>query len=385
MADPIARPTFYEGEILPAADLIAAVDYARNQTARHDRYLHRWGIVDGLALQGKQTATASGQKYTAVTLTAGIAIDGYGRELVLPADQAVDASGLASVVSPQSGVWYPVFLQGRDQAATPSASPANVCAATSPTQVQEIAEIGFGPAGSQLNPDQQGSPALTDPPDDGVSVGPWRILLGYVQWDPVTREFADVGDEPAGTGVARRYIGVTAATVVSPGGSVRLSTHPVGFTGATDGPILALELHETNNGELVFGKQNTDGSLAQLLTVSASGDVTAAGKLMGAVTPGSAQVQSGQAFDGVVLPLPVGVDPTKALLHFQITPRLDLAAPPPGVGPMFPIPLECRVDPATREAHCRVQWWDMSVTPPVSGLVLPAPFEYLVIAAVAGS
>src|SRR5882724_7558957 len=125
MADPIARPTYYEGEILPAADLVAAVDYSRNQNARHDRYLHRWGIVDGLVLQGQPKATASGVKYVSVTLTAGIAIDGYGREIVVPADTTLNAGDLAQSVSPQSGIWYPVFLQGRDQAAALAPTPAS--------------------------------------------------------------------------------------------------------------------------------------------------------------------------------------------------------------------------------------------------------------------
>jgi hypothetical protein len=105
MADPIARPTFYEGEILPAADLVGSVDYARNQLARHDRYLHRWGIATGLVLQGTKKATVNGTAYVAVTLVAGIAIDGYGREIVVPADAQLSPADLENAVarSPTSG------------------------------------------------------------------------------------------------------------------------------------------------------------------------------------------------------------------------------------------------------------------------------------------
>ncbi len=41
MSDTVVRPTFYEGEILPAADLIATVDSSRAQLARHERYVHQ--------------------------------------------------------------------------------------------------------------------------------------------------------------------------------------------------------------------------------------------------------------------------------------------------------------------------------------------------------
>ena len=53
MSDQIARPVFYEGQILGAVDLQAAVEYSRGQEARHERYLHTWGIASGLELSPK--------------------------------------------------------------------------------------------------------------------------------------------------------------------------------------------------------------------------------------------------------------------------------------------------------------------------------------------
>ena len=44
------RPAFFEGQILAAADLTSAVDYGRAEVARHERYLHDWGIAEGLEL-----------------------------------------------------------------------------------------------------------------------------------------------------------------------------------------------------------------------------------------------------------------------------------------------------------------------------------------------
>jgi hypothetical protein len=50
MSDRVARPSFYEGQVLRAADLALGLDYARGQAARHDRYLHTPGIATGLEL-----------------------------------------------------------------------------------------------------------------------------------------------------------------------------------------------------------------------------------------------------------------------------------------------------------------------------------------------
>jgi hypothetical protein len=234
-----------------------------------------------------------------------------------------------------------------------------------------------------LNPDQQAAPLVSDVPDDGVSAIAWKVLLGYVKWEPNAKQFADVSDQIGSDGPAPRYAGVNAAEVVSASGQLRLATHPANFAGP--GPVMALEIHEANKGELVFGKQNADGTLTPVLTLSASGDLTATGKVSGAVTPGSTQVQSGQAFDGVILPLPPGVDPAKVTLHVHVSLRVDQLQAPSGPGPFLPAPFECWADPATRQVHCRVQWWKCSAASPTPGPILPAFCDYTVIAAVAAS
>src|SRR5712692_9222639 len=121
MATTIVRPTFYEGEILPAADLTASVDAARGQMARHDRYVHRWGIVSGLDLFGTDS-TAGSQPYKTVSLKSGIAIDGTGGEIVVPADQALRPPEFQMIHKAKPGFWYPVFLTGQDQPAPPSSN-----------------------------------------------------------------------------------------------------------------------------------------------------------------------------------------------------------------------------------------------------------------------
>ena len=66
------RPAFHEGQVLAAADLSATVAHARAAAARHSRYLHEWGIAEGLALVTEnRTDPATNARYVEVTLSPG--------------------------------------------------------------------------------------------------------------------------------------------------------------------------------------------------------------------------------------------------------------------------------------------------------------------------
>jgi hypothetical protein len=389
MSDTIVRPTFFEGEILPAADLIATVDSSRGQLARHERYLHRWGIAAGLKLQ----ATSMGGSVS-VVLTPGMAIDGSGREILVPANFTLNPVNIAPLPSGKLDTWYPVFLNGRDEQATGVSMLTGACTTSLPTQIKENYDVTCGSPGSELSLDEQTPPNPGDGPADGVTSNSWLILLGFVQFDfsKSTPAFTNAADSSPDSAVSRRYVGVNAATVVAGGGTLQLATHPTGSPDVQT--IMALEIHESNNGEMIFGKQNADGSVMPALTVTSKGDVIAAGNVTGAVTPGSMQVQSGIASDGMVLPLPIGIDPAgvtagKVTLFIHVTPRFDQLVGPTGGGHFLPFPYECHVDATTRQVHCRLQWWDTGALPPLPTvtplIILPAPCDYTVIAAVAAT
>ena len=50
----VQRPTFYEGQIISAADLNAVVANAQVNDAQHERYLHLPGIAHGLQLEATE-------------------------------------------------------------------------------------------------------------------------------------------------------------------------------------------------------------------------------------------------------------------------------------------------------------------------------------------
>lgn len=361
MTSPIARPTFYEGEILPAADLDATVDYARNQMARHARYLHSWGIATGLNL-----TFASG----AATLSAGVAIDGTGREIVVPADVQLDSTTFDVFPTLDPNTLYPVYLQGIDQAAPASSNLTGACASSQSTSTQEAYAIAFGSPGSELSTSTQTAPAIGDGPDSGA----WQVLVGFVKY--VSPAFTGVATYNPATNIGLQYVGVNASQVVSGSGTLMLGTHPAAQ--AASGSVMAVQLQETPNPQLVFGKLGTDGTVTPALTVKANGDLIATGQISGASIPVKVQAQSGVAFDGMLLPLPLGIDPANSAVHIQVSIRYDLALAPP-TSKSIPIPLECTVDPSTRRVSCRVQWWDTSTW--TNPIVTPAACDYVVIVA----
>src|SRR4051812_1195167 len=98
MADLIERPIFYEGQILAPDDLGGSLEDARDQLARHERYLHLWGIATGLELVTEPKTTAEGDSYKAVTVNPGAAIDPSGREIVVPTAQPL-GEGLFDLIN----------------------------------------------------------------------------------------------------------------------------------------------------------------------------------------------------------------------------------------------------------------------------------------------
>src|SRR5262249_6045462 len=97
-----------------------------------------------------------------------------------------------------------------------------------------------------------------------------------------------------------------------------------------------------------------------LFSVNEQGDVTAAGKFIGALATGGIQVESGLATDGMILPLPPGVTEDQvasgeALVQVLVSLRNCEEAAPNHTDLWLAAPLEAWVD-LDRRLHCRVRW-----------------------------
>ncbi len=72
----IERTRYFTGQLLDEADFTQEQLYFRDKLRRHNRMLHGWGIVSGLAVR---PGTADGE----LTVEPGYALDGYGNEIVV--------------------------------------------------------------------------------------------------------------------------------------------------------------------------------------------------------------------------------------------------------------------------------------------------------------
>ena len=95
------RPRFYEGQYLGADDLEVFLKYAREYDARHLLGAHTWGIVAGIELTSV-TGPAGDVQYL---LTPGIAVDGYGRMILVPAPHVLTSDLFAQQPSGSVNVW----------------------------------------------------------------------------------------------------------------------------------------------------------------------------------------------------------------------------------------------------------------------------------------
>ena len=368
------RPTFLDGAILAAADLGSLETTGRDRDARHARNLHTPGICSGMALATQGAVTEGGQDYVDVTLGLGYAVDGTGRELVvagevqLSPDRFRDDNPNPPLEPGETfSVWHPVFVRGLDQAL--AGAPTQGQCANGPGRggVEELVEVEFGRPGDSDR--DQPVPA----PDAGPGNGAWRVLVGFVRFDTGINRFTAVGDSADGVTVTRAG---AAASLVAGNGRVEIRTRAAAEAGV---PVLLLG--STPAAVLTFGTHDGTGGVASLLSVDASGNVTASGTLRGVQTAGSVRVVSGTASDGTVLPLPDGVDQAAVdsgalVVSVMVTPHL----PTPRAGLVF-VPSTCEVD-ADRRVSATGDWVDLAAG---SATDEPASCDFLVLVSVAGA
>lgn len=83
----IERPHYSFGQLLGVNDLEQEQLYHREKARRHNRFLHGWGIVQGLEVRAGTPGTRK------VTISPGYALDRHGEEIVVARPVAVDLSG----------------------------------------------------------------------------------------------------------------------------------------------------------------------------------------------------------------------------------------------------------------------------------------------------
>lgn len=383
MSERIARPSFYEGQVLRAADLDLGLEYARGTMARHERYLHTRGIATGLELTVDESTGL-----LQVRLSAGMAVDAAGRQIVVDreetlAPEVMESQGVLrdadtdSTLTQEQRPWHPVFLTGADESSSLPAFARGCGSGTQPSRLDEAYRIDFGLPGE--TDDEPASVAVSDGPDATPSP---RVLIGFVQWDG-TSNFGDAKAAPK-KGLAAPYAGVRADEVVARSGTLVLRADQ----GRTRDKKPALVFDGEDGGEMRFGLQDARGDVTTVFSVNAAGDVFVGGVIKSPFA-NDLWVESGTISDGMTIPLPAGVtqekvDAGEIVLHVVVTPRRVAELLPPGattVGPHLKEPFECRV--SGRRVFVRERWFDFTASPPTT-TTMPAACDYVIVASASG-
>jgi hypothetical protein len=192
-ADTESRTRFRERQVVSASGLAAEQAYQMAMRRRHLAGAHRLGIVSGLALAGRDDGFVT---------EPGVAVDGFGRMLVLTRPVAIGADAFDDVDGGPADVW---LLYGR-VAMTPPMRGRWDCGPGRHSRWHELPCVRLTPARDPvdpLNPPGVSATSLAyaphSPAPDG-SVPAWPVYLGRVtppgyDVDPSRRLYAGlVGD-----------------------------------------------------------------------------------------------------------------------------------------------------------------------------------------------
>jgi hypothetical protein len=264
-AETVTRVHYRERQFLRAADLETEQGYHLAMRRRHNIAHHDWGIVAGLGLEHDA-------KLGGFWLKAGAAVDGLGRELVVPedvlVDQAVlDAEDLGGPVGDQESRVIDVWLKYARVAETPPQRGRWACGPGQHTRWREEAHLLL----TLPQEDEEGEPVTIQPrcppqvssddrdfgphrapPDDPARL--WPVYLGRVLR---TQFSVEVLDE-----VARPYIGLVGEVVTAPSGRAQMQ---VGGEQTAGGQCFAV------------GLPDETGALVDRIAVDRSGNSTIRG------------------------------------------------------------------------------------------------------------
>ncbi|WP_158786708.1 hypothetical protein [Granulicella sp. L46] len=241
----VERLNYYEGEYLGAVDFEAEQEYHRDMRRRHNIGPHTWGIVTGLDVA--QFLNGGTNNEVDVFIQPGVAVDGFGREIVVFSPYQLTSEMFADFPAKQTlTLWigYSQQLINPDSDTCASASQTNAY-----SRVQESFQIVVQPFPPTSDPVYVGGNVVAPPsastwtqpatlpplpstegavvialddsvpfqelPDDNTTAN-WLIPLGQILWDGTNQVFVQSADGTANQN--RRYAGSVASAIYAPAG-----------------------------------------------------------------------------------------------------------------------------------------------------------------------
>lgn len=290
MSEDIERVNYYQLEYLGAEDFNAEQAYHRDMRRRHNVGHHLLGIVTGLEILEVPQASGTGID---VYVQPGLAIDGFGREIVVFAPYKLDAADFRSFATEKAAATHEVWIGYREQLDTPPAAGYAQCDGEDQNKrVREDFRIVIDPPSPKhpavvvggkdavlrsdpaaanapaVIPDDESVPYQDFPDDDSVR---WLVCLGSATWNPQKGLF-EVTPDP--TRIAGRvYTGVIAESVLSP--SAKLLLRPRTFVAGKEDvdPFATIQGQLQVDGRIVAKKDVfLDGGRLSLRTTGGDDD-----------------------------------------------------------------------------------------------------------------
>jgi hypothetical protein len=212
--DGLTRPKWVERQFLRPQDFIAEQRYHLVDRWRHNIGLHSWGIAEGLEIRMIDGTP---------TVQPGMAIDGYGRELVLAIGRPIQTTEFDRLGTDQLHLWLAYRVLETD----PPPAGFTVCrededAADSPYRWTELPMLVVTDGVEDIDPrnaplsvpmsDLPFEPSRAFPVDGAL----WPVFLGGVTRNRDSDPMYEVDSR------LRPYAGIVAGSVVHPDGRTRI-------------------------------------------------------------------------------------------------------------------------------------------------------------------
>jgi hypothetical protein len=235
--DSISRVHYFEGQFLRTQDFNDEQAYHLAMHRRHNIAHHTWGIVSGLEL-----VQVEGNFF----VEPGMAVDGYGRELVLPQKTPLSSSAFVDKNSKELEVWLIYDRAGTDQppAGYAGCSNGNGSGESFYRCVERAQIVLEKPDPEFPDPRRPKGLIIQDRNFDASRTSPdcpksyWPVYLGQIINDPTQKQPLAVSLDN------RPYAGLIGNSIEAPSGRARVQ---IGSERADDKRRFAVFTPDSNN------------------------------------------------------------------------------------------------------------------------------------------